>query len=199
MSASLVSVVTLIRRRIFGNGTSISSSNCVPRRSKVDSASMVMTLNSTPCFFAYLWLMTLVQAIKAATIVSVGVGPMFVPSRSLGSSMTALTSRTEISVREWVGQLPRMRCVTVVFSLTVTMMLLPLYRSAVRGRHMDRIFPWLEARCLIGRQYASRLAPAIDGPGVPFPHQEQCGKAAPGRPRRDPQMVADLDQPPWVE
>src|SRR5262249_7759753 len=44
----------------------------------------------------------------------VGVGPMFVPSRSLGSSMIALTSRTEISVREWVGQLPRIRCVTVV-------------------------------------------------------------------------------------
>src|SRR5215831_2622585 len=31
---------------------------------------------------------------------------MLVPSRSLGSSMTVLTSRTEISVREWVGQFP---------------------------------------------------------------------------------------------
>src|SRR5262245_58207513 len=114
-----------------------------------------MALNSTPCLFAHLWLMTLVQAISAATIVSVGVGPMLVPSRSLGSSTTALTSRTEISVREWVGQLPRIRCVTVVFSLTITMMLLLLYRSAGRDRHMDRIFPWLEARCLIGRQCAS--------------------------------------------
>src|SRR6516162_63839 len=36
ISASLASVVTLIKRRIFGNGTSISSSNCVPRRSRVD-------------------------------------------------------------------------------------------------------------------------------------------------------------------
>src|SRR5437899_9636901 len=78
--------------------------------------------------------MTLVQAINAATIVSVGVGPMFVPSRSLGSSMTALTSRTEISVREWVGQLPRIRCVTVVFSFTVTMTLLLLYQRADRDR-----------------------------------------------------------------
>src|SRR5215468_2397010 len=34
--------------------------------------------------------MTLVQANNAAIIVSVGVGPMFVPSRSLGSSMTVL-------------------------------------------------------------------------------------------------------------
>src|SRR5262249_51855394 len=65
-----------------------------------------MALSSTPCFFAHLWLMTLVHAINAATIVSVGVGPMLVPSRSLGSSMTALTSRTKISVREWVGQFP---------------------------------------------------------------------------------------------
>src|SRR5262249_54562543 len=106
MAASLASVVTSIRRRIFGNGTSISSSNCVPRRSRVDSALIVMALNSTPCLFAHLWLMTLVQAISAATIVSVGVGPMLVPSRSLGSSTTALTSRTEISVREWVGVSP---------------------------------------------------------------------------------------------
>src|SRR5262249_52834457 len=98
--------------------------------SKVDSALIVMALSSTPCFFAHLWLMTLVQAISAATIVSVGVGPMLVPSRSLGSSMTVLTSRTEISVREWVGQLPRIRCVTVVFSLTVTMTLLLSYQSA---------------------------------------------------------------------
>src|SRR5262249_48039168 len=96
----------------FGNGTSISSSNCVRRRSRVDSALIVMALNSTPCFFAHLWLMTSVQAISAATSVSVGVGPMLVPSRSLGSSMTALTSRTEISVREWVRQLPRIRYVT---------------------------------------------------------------------------------------
>src|SRR5262245_32340820 len=77
-----------------------------------------MALSSTPCFFAHLWLMTLVQAISAATIVSVGVGPMLVPSRSFGSSMTVLTSRTEISVREWVGQSPRIRCVTVAFSFT---------------------------------------------------------------------------------
>ena len=101
------------------------------RRSKVDSASMVMALNPTPCFFAHLWLMTLVQAISAATIVSVGVGPMFVPSRSLGSSTTVLTSRTEISVREWVGQLPRIRCVTVVFSFTVTMTFLLLFAGRV--------------------------------------------------------------------
>src|SRR5258708_14669358 len=126
-AASLASVVPSITRRIFGNCTSTSSSNCAPRRSKVDSASIVMALSSTPCFFAHLWVMTLVQAISAATIVSVGVGPMFVPSRSLGSSTTALTSRTEISVREWVGQLARIRCVTLVFSLTVTMMLLLLY------------------------------------------------------------------------
>src|SRR6516162_9916858 len=53
MSASLASVVTSIRRRIFGNGTSISSSNCVPRRSRVDSALIVMALSSTPCFFAH--------------------------------------------------------------------------------------------------------------------------------------------------
>src|SRR5262249_20103381 len=52
--ASLASVVTSMTRRIFGNGTSISSSNCVPRRSKVDSASIVMALSSTPCFFAHL-------------------------------------------------------------------------------------------------------------------------------------------------
>jgi hypothetical protein len=90
--------------RIFGNGTSISSSNWVPRRSKIDSASIAMALISTPCLFAHLWLMTLVQAINAATSVSVGVGPMFVPSRSLGSSMTVFTLRTEISVREWVAQ-----------------------------------------------------------------------------------------------
>src|SRR6516164_1439596 len=84
MSASLASVVTLIKRRIFGNGTSISSSNCVPRRSRVDSASIVMALSSTPCFFAHLWLMTLVQAINAATIVSVGVGPMLLAFALLG-------------------------------------------------------------------------------------------------------------------
>jgi hypothetical protein len=65
-----------------------------------------------------------VQAINAATMVSVGVGPIFVPSRSLASSMTVVTSRTAISVREWVGHLPRMRCVTVLFSLTLTMTLL---------------------------------------------------------------------------
>jgi hypothetical protein len=65
-----------------------------------------MFLNWTPCFFAHLWLITLVQAINAASKVSVGVGPMLVPSRSLGSSMVVLTSRTEISVREWVGQSP---------------------------------------------------------------------------------------------
>src|SRR5215510_8630030 len=129
MSALLASVVTSIRRRIVGNGTSISSSNCVPRRSSVDSALIVMALSSTPCFFAHLWLMTLVQAISAATIVSVGVGPMLVPSRSLGSSMTVLTSHTEISVREWVRQLSRIRCVTVVFSFTVTMTLLLSYQS----------------------------------------------------------------------
>src|SRR5262249_53942044 len=35
--------------------------------------------------------------------------------------------------------------------------------------------------------------------GVPFPHQEQRGKPAPGRPRRDPQMVPDLGQSPWIE
>src|SRR6516225_9975618 len=46
---------------------------------------------------------------------------------------------------------------------------------------------------------ASRLAPAINGPGVPFPHQEQRGKTAPGRPRRDPQMVPNLGQSPWIE
>jgi hypothetical protein len=40
--------------------------------------------------------------------------------------MTVLTSRPAISVREWVGHLPRMRCVTVVFSLTVTITLLLL-------------------------------------------------------------------------
>src|SRR5262249_41134536 len=99
ISASLASVVTSIRRRIFGNGTSISSSNCVPRRSKVDSALIVMALSSTPCFFAHLWLMTLVQAISAATIVSVGVGPMLVPSRSLGSSMTVLTPHGNFGAR----------------------------------------------------------------------------------------------------
>src|SRR5262249_43825434 len=50
MSALLASVVTSIRRRIVGNGTSISSSNCVPRRSSVDSALIVMALSSTPCY-----------------------------------------------------------------------------------------------------------------------------------------------------
>src|SRR5262245_25690706 len=55
------------------------------------------------------------------------------------SSMTALTSRTEISVREWVGQFPRIRCVTVVFSFTVTMTFLLLYRLADRDRHMNRV------------------------------------------------------------
>src|SRR5260221_4197467 len=48
--------------------------------------------------------MTLVQAINAATIVSVAVGPIFVPSRSLGSSRTVPTSRTAISVRKRIGQ-----------------------------------------------------------------------------------------------
>ena len=48
----------------------------------------------------------------------------------LGFMMTVLTSRTEISVREWVGQFPRMRCATVVFSFTVTMTLLLSYQSA---------------------------------------------------------------------
>jgi hypothetical protein len=83
---------------------------------------------------------------------------------------------------------------TVVFSLTVTMTLLLLYRREWRSA-----FPSSEAHCLIGRQRASRLAPAIDGPGVPVPHQEQRSKTAPRRPRRDPQMVADLGQSPWVE
>src|SRR5260221_7569579 len=46
---------------------------------------------------------------------------------------------------------------------------------------------------------ACRRTPAIDGPAVPFPHQKQRGKTAPGRPRREPQMVADLGQSPWVE
>jgi hypothetical protein len=46
---------------------------------------------------------------------------------------------------------------------------------------------------------ACRRAPAIDGPAVPFPHQEQRGKAAPGRPGREPQTVADLRQSPWIE
>src|SRR5215467_5859855 len=64
---------------------------------------------------------------------------------------------------------------------------------------MDRISHELEAHCLIGRQRAWRLTPAIDGPGVPFPHQEQRGKTAPGWPRRDPQMVPDLGQSPWIE
>src|SRR5258706_13704827 len=48
--------------------------------------------------------MTLVQAINAATIVSVAVGPIFVPSRSLGSSRTVPTSRTAVSVRKRIGQ-----------------------------------------------------------------------------------------------
>src|SRR5205807_4382054 len=43
-------------------------------------------------------------AINAATIVSVAVGPIFVPSRSLGSSRTVPTSRTAISVRKRIGQ-----------------------------------------------------------------------------------------------
>src|SRR5713101_10158316 len=93
-----------------------------------------MALKSTPCLLAHLWLMTLVQAINAATIVSVGVGPILVPSRSFGSSTIVLTSRTEISVREWVGQLPWMRWVTVVFSLTTTMMFLPPVVSIGRYR-----------------------------------------------------------------
>jgi hypothetical protein len=33
-------------------------------------------------------------------------------------------------VREWVRQLPRIRCVTVVFSFTVTMTFLLSYQSA---------------------------------------------------------------------
>jgi len=49
------------------------------------------------------------------------------------------------------------------------------------------------------RDRACRLAPAVEGPGVPFPHQEQRGKATPGRPGRDPQMVTDLGQSPGVE
>jgi hypothetical protein len=44
--------------------------------------------------------------------------------------MTVPPSRTEISVRERVGQFPRIRCVTVVFSFTETMTLLLLYQSA---------------------------------------------------------------------
>ena len=77
---------------------------------------------------------------------SVGVGPMFVPSRSLGSSTTALTSRTESSVREWVGQLPRIRCVTVVFSFTVTMTFLLCIARGVGDRNGGPNVPSLEAR-----------------------------------------------------
>src|SRR6516162_11803750 len=87
--------------------TNVISHKCAKKHGvELKAMTIVMALSSTPCFFAHLWLMTLVQAINAATMVSVGVGPMLVPSRSLGSSMTVPTSRTEISVREWVGQLP---------------------------------------------------------------------------------------------
>src|SRR5262249_58881034 len=110
--------------------STISSTTCVGTRYRVDTTLLGIALSSMRFFSAHLWVMTLVQAISAATIVSVRVGPMLVPSRSLGSSMTVPTSRTEISVREWVGQLPRMRCVTVVFSFTVTMTLLLSYQSA---------------------------------------------------------------------
>lgn len=48
----------------------------------------------------------------------VGLGPILVPSRSLGSSTIVFTSRVEISVRECVGQSPWIRWVTTAFSLT---------------------------------------------------------------------------------
>ena len=51
-----------------------------------------------------------------------------VTQRIRGNCLTH--SRTEISVREWVGQFPRIRWVTVVFSFTVTMTLLLSYQSA---------------------------------------------------------------------
>src|SRR6516165_6729790 len=79
-----------------------------------------------PCFFAHLWLMTLVQAINAATIISVGVGAHVGAFALLGLIDDRLDV-AEISVREWVRQLPRIRCVTVVFSFTVTMTLLLSY------------------------------------------------------------------------
>src|SRR5262249_44357505 len=92
------------------------------------------------CFFAHLWLITLVHAIRAATIVSVGVRPMLVPSRSLGSSMTVLTSRVATSVRVWVGHSARMRWVTVVFSLMTTMGLpSPLCRWPKVSGLVDRL------------------------------------------------------------
>src|SRR5262249_4257599 len=139
-SASLASVVTLMTRRIFGNGTSISSSSCVPRRASVDSPAIDIALMSTPCCFAHLCLITLVHAIRAATIVSVGVRPMLVPSRSLGSSMTVLTSRVATSVRVWVGHSARMRWVTVVFSLMTTMGLpSPLCRWPKVSGLVDRL------------------------------------------------------------
>jgi hypothetical protein len=87
----------------------------------------------------------LVQAINAATTVSVGVGPMFVPSRSLGSSMTVLTSpHTAISVRE-SGSYHEYVASVAFFSLTTTMtsFLLCIDRRLSDG-HID-------LNCLIGR------------------------------------------------
>src|SRR5215471_3243063 len=65
--------------------------------------------------------MTFVHAMREATSVSVGVGPILVPSRSLGSSMTVFTSRVEMSVREYVGQSPWTRWVMIVFSFVTVM------------------------------------------------------------------------------
>ena len=45
------------------------------------------------------------------------------PPRSAGSSITVLTSRTLTSVRECEAQAPSRRMVTVVFGLTVAMVL----------------------------------------------------------------------------
>src|SRR6516162_1880741 len=84
--------------------------------------------------------------------------------------------------------------VTLVFSLTTTMMFLAPIDLAIWKKSRG-----LQLHCFSWRQRRLRLAPAVDSPAVPCSHEEQRRKAAPGRPRRNPQMVADLGQSPRVE
>src|SRR5215813_9658262 len=111
--------------------------------------------------------MTLVQANNAATIVSVGVWPMFVLSRFLGSPMTVLVRQFPCangsgSYHEYVAY--RWSSLSHNHDL-----LPPVYRSSAERWTYG---PYLRClNCLIGCQRtASRLTPTIESPGVPFSH-----------------------------
>lgn len=90
-----------------GNGTSTRSSSKTPRRSNSASQRISLTLNVRSIDLAILVTMLLVQPMRAAINVSVGDGAMFVPPRSVGSSVTVVTSRVDISVRPGEVATPR--------------------------------------------------------------------------------------------